>query len=200
MNANQIQQDITIIKDMIAKTRRATAQSGLIFVIPGILLIVMVTAIKIFEYMRLSQLVIPTLIISITVVGIVSFIIGITVTGKQKVVTYANHIFGQIWIACGICCIITGFLFPIFKMYNWNLIALVCWPVIGIGFYLTGVIFEIKFVKWAGIVWWFAALVMAFIPGQFRFIVVILTIFFAYILPGLILNRKYKMWSQKNEA
>jgi hypothetical protein len=200
MTQNQIQQEITIIKQMIAKTRRATAQSGLIFIIPGIILILMVTAIHIFEYLQLYHLVIPTVIISVTIVALVSFIIGLTVTGKQKVETYVNHLFGQIWIACGIGCIITGFLFPIFKMYNWNLIALVCWPAIGIGFYLTGVIFEIQFVKWAGIIWWIGALIMAFIPGQLRFIVVILTILIAYILPGLILNRKYKIWSQKNEA
>jgi len=37
MKQDQIKREIAIIKDMIEKTRKETAESGLLFIIPGIL-------------------------------------------------------------------------------------------------------------------------------------------------------------------
>jgi Flp pilus assembly protein TadB len=200
MDQNKIQQDIAIIKDMIAKTRKETAQSGLIFVIPGILLIIFVIAIYFLEKMNLQHLFLPILITTVIIIGIVSFIIALKFDAKERVKTYPRMIFGQLWIACGASCIITGLIFPLLKVYSWNIIVPACWPIIAIGFYLTGIVFEIPLVRWCSLFWWLGAFLMVLTPNSYHLTIVISTLVLGYILPGFILNRKYNSRSKTNEA
>ena len=53
MNQAQVQQDISIIKEMIEKTRRETAESGFLFIIPGILCVLTVIIMSILERLNL---------------------------------------------------------------------------------------------------------------------------------------------------
>jgi hypothetical protein len=192
MNQNQIQQEIVIIKDMIEKTRRETAESGLLFIIPGILCILTIFMITVLEMYQMNNLVLPALLTAMAVIAVVSAAIGIKEGKKERIETYAKSIFAHVWIACGICCLITGFIFPISNIYPWHFVSIIPLLFIGIGFYITGVVYKIRLIQWSALLWWVGASFLAFVEGSYRPFILITIFLFGYILPGIILNKQYK--------
>jgi hypothetical protein len=200
MKQNQIQQEITIIKDMIEKTRRETAESGLLFIIPGILCILTIFLMALLEMYQLNHLFLPALLTAMAVIVITSAVIGIKEGKKERIETYAKSIFAHVWIACGICCLITGLIFPISKIYPWHFVSIIPLLFIGIAFYITGVIYKIRIIQWSALLWWFGASLLAFVEGSYRPFILIIIFLFGYILPGIILNKQYKSRSITHEA
>lgn len=200
MNHNQVQQEISIIKEMIEKTRRETAESGHFFIIVGILSIISTIVIGFLEINRLNHFVLPTLIIFVVIMVIAGFIIGYKDEKKEKVKTYAKTIFGNLWLACGIPGLMVLFLFPLLKVYPWQLVPVLASLIMGIGLFTTGAIYDLRFIQWCSVAWWVGAFMMAILEGH-RFpklSIMITCLIIGFILPGYILNKKYKNRSKEN--
>lgn len=192
MNNNQIQQEIAIIKKMIEKTRRETAESGHFFIAIGIFSAIATFAIGMLERYSLNYLVVPTLIIAVIACGLIGYLTVTRKEKREKVTSYPKNIFYNMMLACGIPGLMILFLYPLLKVYPWNLIPALVLLIMGIIVFSAGVIFELQFVKWCSLVWWAGALIMALTKSQLRFLIMIAIIIFGWILPGLILNKQYK--------
>jgi hypothetical protein len=69
----------------------------------------------------------------------------------------------------------------------------------GIGVFITGSLFELKYVQWGGLVWWLGAVLLALLEGQFTIVIMVANILFGWIIPGFLLNKQYKS-GVKNES
>jgi len=194
MNPDQIQSEISIIKEMIAKSRREAAESGHFFVGIGVLGIVATPLIGLLESLHLDRLVLPVFVL----MALISAAIGYWTVARraktERVKSYPKSLCYQVLFACSIPALMIMFLFPILRVYPWNLVPVLTSLIMGIMVYSAGTIFEIRSIRWCGVSWWIGAVLMALSPGRpwIRISIMNLSLFIGFILPGLILNRKYK--------
>jgi hypothetical protein len=199
MTQNQVEKEISIIKNMIEKTRRETAESGLLFIIPGIFLIFAIVVIRILESQRLDNWVLPALFIAMGLTAIISMYIGFKGDKTEKVTSYPKTLFANLWCACIVPFILIGVVFPLTHVLEWNVLPLFSFLILGIAIYMTGAIYELRLVQCCGAIFWIGACLLAYIEGPIRMVIVISVLFLGYVLPGYILNRTYKNRSQKDE-
>ena len=200
MNSSQLQQEISIIKKMIEKTRQETAESGHFFIFLGIFGAICTFVIGIFDIYNLNHLDLPALIIMAIISGIIGYLVVSKEEKSEKVIAYPRTIFLSLWFICGLTIISVVFLFPFLEVYSFAASSVLVSLFLGIAVSMTGVIYEVRSIIWCSSVWWIAALLMALISSRYNFLIMIFAIITGWILPGLILNRKYKKRSVSNEA
>ncbi len=200
MNHDQIQKEISIIKSMIEKTRRETAESGHLFIFIGIFSAIMVFVLGILGIYHLHHLNLPVLIILAVVNGIIGYYVAAKEGKTEKVKTYAKSLFYSIWFACSIPLIMMTFLFPFLKVYPFHAIPVLVSLIFGIALFLTGAVYELRFMIWFSLVWWGGACIMALNTSPYGFLIMIALILIGWVLPGFILNKKYKNRSKENES
>ena len=198
MDNNQIQQEISIIKEMIDKTRKETAESGLFFISIGFVAILGTITIGILEHFNLNHLVLPVMIIMLIINAILGYITVSRSERKGKVKSYHKTILYNVLFSFTVPAILIVFIFPLLKVYPWSLTPVLVSVLMGIMIYVTGVILEARFFLWCSLAWWAGALLMALVNGTPRIFIMITILLFGWILPGLILNRKYKNRSKQN--
>ena len=100
MDQNNMQQEITIIKNMIDKTRRETAQSGNFFIAIGIFGIFSTFTIAAMEEIsKLQNYVLHALIVNLVLSAAVAYFFLSRAEKKEKVKTYAKTVFLEIFQA-----------------------------------------------------------------------------------------------------
>jgi hypothetical protein len=192
MTGDQVQEQLSIIRTMVEKSRRETAESGAFLIWLGVIGIVTVFAIRGLELSGLSHLTIPFLALVLVVNGVVGYF---TVTRRQKRArarSYPATICYTVWLACGVSIVIVAFVLPSLGAYPWNLVPVLAALFMGIGVFSTGAIFEVPAITWSSLAWWGGAVAMAVIEGPPRAIVMASAILLGMILPGAILNRRYR--------
>ncbi len=192
MTENQIQQEISIIKEMIDKTRKETAESGHLFIFMGIASALFVLIISMLEIYRFDHLRIPAMIILTVFNGFVGYFVVSKPFNEEKVQSYPKTIVLCLWAVCGITLLLVTFLFPFLNVYTFRAIGTLACLILGIAVFMTGIIYEMRFVVWYSLAWWVGAVLMAISYSPYRFIIMIAVITIGWILPGIIMNKKYK--------
>lgn len=198
MNHNQIQQEISIIKSMIEKTRRETAESGHFLILIGIVSAIGTFAMGILELFNRNYLDLPILILMTLVNGFIGYLVASK--AEKRVKTYTKTILYNVWFSCAIPALMIVFLFPLTKVYSFRLVPTLISLIMGIMVFSAGVIYELRYIRWCSVVWWGGACLMAYIESKYQFLIMIAMIILGFILPGVIFNRHYKNGSKKNEA
>ncbi len=200
MDHQEMQQEITIIKKMIEKTRRETAESGHFFIAIGIFSILCISIIRVLKFYNLYDLVLPTMIIMLIGNGLIGYVTIFRKEKKEKVRSYLKTICYSIWAACAIPMIIITFIFPYFGVLAGSQAGILSSLIMGIAVFSAGVIFESWFIIWSSFAWWAGALVMAFIKVIPQPFIMVIMIFIGWMMPGIILNKKYRSRSLENES
>jgi len=199
MNSLQLQHEISIIRDMIAKTRRETAESGHLFITLGIVWVAVTLAIGLLEMNAVNYLIWPVLLIALVLTLVIALMIGLREGKRERVQSYPRQIFGALWIAVAIPAIFVSFVFPMTGVYEPDLVPVFVSPILGIGFFLTGIIYESKGIVYCSLSWWIGTVLMAYLGGYARLYIMIAVLIIGYIGPGLILNIQYKQKTRTNE-
>ena len=197
MNANQLQQEISIIKEMIDKTRKSTAESGHLLVYIGILSALATIAIGLLGIYGLNEYILPAVGLLAVVNGFIGYRINVKYDTATNVATYPKTLFWNIWMVCGTTTLLIVFLFPFLGLYPFGAIPVIVSLVMGIGIFSTGLIFELKFIQWASLAWYIGACLMAISEGPVKLGIMVLIIIIGWIVPGLYLNKLYKERSTK---
>ena len=200
MSTTQIQQDISIIKEMIEKTRKETAESGQFFIAIGLFSIIAAVAIGMLEYFRLNHLIIPLMILMVVVNGLIGYLTVTRKEKKEKVKTYHKTLLYNILFSCAVPAIMILFIFPLLKVYSWNLVPILISLIMGIIIYASGVILESRYLRWCSAAWWAASLLMVYVRNMPRILIMIAAIFLGWVLPGWLLRKQVQNRSKENEA
>ena len=198
MNHEQIKQEISIIKSMIEKTRKETAESGHLFIFMGLAAAIFVLVISLLEIYKLNHLVLPAMIVLTIINGFIGYLA--VSKASKKVKSYPKTVVTSLWAICGMTLLMMTFLFPFLKVYPFSALGTLVSMVLGIAVFMTGVIYEMPFIIWFSLAWWLGAVLMALIESKFRFLIMIAMIIIGWIFPGIILNKRFKNGSKNHEA
>ncbi len=199
MNEIQLQQEISLIRNMIEKTKQETAESGYLFITLGIIWVLVTLTIGILEMNALYHLIWPVLITALILTIVVALMIGLREGKKERVESYPRKIFSAVWISVAIPAILVSFVFPFTDVYETHLVPVFVSPILGIGFFLTGIIYESKMIQYCSLSWWIGAVLMAYLGGYARLYIMVGILIIGYILPGVLLNIQYKRKRRQNE-
>jgi hypothetical protein len=192
MNEQQAREDIQIIKTMLEKTKKATAESGTLFIVWGVLITLALFANYVLAFLDKhgSEWITWT---AMAVIGwIYSVVYGIRKERRDPVKTYVQAAARHLYFACGAGFILVGLAFPRIGVYSWEAIVVLISAVSGILFFVMGGIFEWTILKAAGLVWWAGALGMSFVRANDRTLVYAGLFIVAYLVPLVILRAKFR--------
>ncbi|MBN1782618.1 hypothetical protein JW948_15895 [bacterium] len=198
MTTENFTEEMMIIRKMIEKTRRDTAESGVFYIAIGLFTMLAVLIIGIMELNGLPEMTLPALIIMTVISGLIGYMTVFRKERRLRIKSYIRTVNYSIWFACAVGCVLTTFILPLAGAYKIQLIPVFSCILIGIGVFSSGVIYESKGVIWAALVWWMGAIMMAFIQDYHRLYVMVIVIFSGWVLPGLILNSAYKKRSREH--
>jgi hypothetical protein len=193
MNEMQAKDEIQLIKNMLERTRRATAESGTLFIVWGVLIALALVGNYILAYFKKYDWLWLNWI-AITVIGwVYSAIYGIRRERKEPIRTYVQTAARHLYIACGMGFLLVGIVFPALSVYSYKAIPVLIAAVSGILFIVMGGIYEWPLVKWVGFLWWIGAVGMSFLKTNSGRILVFTILFIvAYLAPSFILRARYK--------
>ena len=192
MDEQQARDEIRLIKEMVEKTRKATAESGSLFIFWGFLIIVAIIAMYVLAYFHKFHWIWVNWIACAVIGWGYSALYGIRQERTQKTRTYAQMAAKHLSIACGAAYLMAAFVFPLLKLYSYNAIGILVAFISGILIFVMGGIYEWNLLKWCGLLWWLGAVGMTFVPGDYRTLCLIPLIILGYLVPGLILRSRYK--------
>lgn len=130
--------------------------------------------------------------VSMVAASIVESIIERRREKKVKVKTFAGKLLNTLWSATGICMFMLGFVGTVSGAYNQVYIFPVISTVLGIAYYTSGAIQQIKWLSRIAFGWWSGAIVLFAFPGLHSMLVFGLMLVFFQTIPGIILFRKHR--------
>lgn len=203
MNHEQAQQGITIIKNMIEKSRRIIVASAPLFIGVGLFTITVIMAMQMFQRIGVSSLKIPLLIFMLLGNGLIGFYSLGHRHFKENVISHFLTAFFSLCGAVGVLALLIGFLFPMSSVYPYSFVPVISFTIMGIGFFVTGLIYELyelRFIMLYSFVWLTGGCLIAYIDGIPQLIVALSVVMLGFIMPGIVLNNNYNSRSASHEA
>lgn len=111
---------------------------------------------------------------------------------KRKVKTFAGKLLSSLWFAGGIAMFMFGFVGTITNSYNAIYIAPIISTVLGITYYTSGEIQQIKMLKYISFIWWAGAIFLFALPTVHTLLIFGVMMIFFQVIPGVIIRNKYK--------
>lgn len=180
--------ELRIINDMLARTRRRTAESGDFFIAWGVIILLAMGImwglihLEYYEYIWVNWLIAMALGAGYSVWK------GMKMERKTEVRTYVDMAITGTWIALGIGFFLVNLVGP-FIHHSFRSLPLIDAVLAGCGLFITGTLLDMKRLMWYAGLWWAGGVVMAFwdypqVLGLFMLLIVL-----GYLWPGIYLNR-----------
>ncbi|MCF8259316.1 MAG: hypothetical protein K9J12_00945 [Melioribacteraceae bacterium] len=196
METNQFEDDISYIKKMIENNRRTLVDNGLLYISTGIYVLVGSTVSYILglngliDWLPQLWLVLMAILITFNIITKKKYV------KSEQPKTFASELFNAIWTVCGIPIALISLYYFIVGGLPTTLLFIVIGIVLGIAYYLTGIINQLTIMKVLAFGWWlgaFAALNWKYIGEEYQLsLLFAVLIFFLEIIPGIIIYRKWK--------
>jgi hypothetical protein len=192
MNENDAQEDLVFIKKIIADSRKIVAHDGNEFIVWGIIAATGMIAMYIniaFQYYINFGIIWGVLIGAGWCYSIFRWA---TYYKKMPVRTFAGKVLSSVWVSCGIVMSLIGFaLAPLGVINGWAIMPLIA-LVTGIAYFISSIVMTEKWILYSAYGWWIGAMVIAWFPGQFNFLLYAGMLFCFQIIPGILLQKKYR--------
>ena len=107
---------------------------------------------------------------------------------NRKVHTYASRLLGSLWMSSGIAMFMYGFIGTITGAYNPVFISPIISTSLGISYFTSGAIQQIKWMQYLAIGWWTGAIVLFIFPSIHTLLIFAVMMVGLQIVPGIILN------------
>ncbi len=192
MDEMQAKEEIRLIKDMLDKTKKATAESGTLFIVWGVLIALALIVNYILVYFKKYDWEWLNWVVMAVIGWVYSVIYGIRRERREPVRSYVQTSARHLYFACGAGFLLVGIALPALKVYSYEAIVILIAVISGILFFIMGGIYEWPILKWFGLVWWLGAVGMSLITGIGTRTLVFTVLFIAcYLVPSFILRAKY---------
>lgn len=193
METKNAELELSLIKKMMEDSRRLNIDNGIHYIFWGIL----VTIALLINYTMLLLKVPGNYIglawfILMLSGALIDGIIGRRQSKSSKVTTFTSRIMGSLWFASGITMFMYGFLGTITKAYNPVFICPIISTSLGISYFTSGSIQQIKWLQNISFGWWTGAAIMFIFPSVHTLLIFAVMMICLQVIPGLILNKKSK--------
>ena len=193
METKQAELELSVIKKIMEDSRNIALNNGWHYIFWG----AVVSAALISNYIMLLLKVYDNYVGWMWFILMIAAAITASLYEKRKdkkrtVKTFAGKLLGSLWFAGGIAMFMFGFMGTISGAYNPIYICPVISTVLGVTFYTSGEIQQLKWQKLLAYGWWLGAILLFLFPGVHTLLIFALMLTFFQTIPGIILNRKYK--------
>jgi hypothetical protein len=180
-------QSFDLITEMINNAKGNIQSEYVFFLIWG--WIVALACLLNYALLKFTTIDHPEIAWSIVIIGFaLSFWHGYKIGKNSKVRTYADRVYGQIWLAFLVSYIIVLFFM---QQVNYNVNPLIL-LLAGGSTYLSGMVIKFKPLILGGIALWIFSIVNFLVPGDIQLLISAGAIIIGYLIPGYMLKRKSK--------
>lgn len=187
-----VESEILFIKKIISDSRKSALDSGKYYILWGILIGVSC----IVNYFVFSQSVeinpnyiwFPLLALG----WALSIYWGYSDSKKRKNTSLGKKVISAVWSACGIAAMVIAVAGQISGTISGGAICALITTVFGVGYLVAGAVYSDKMLITLSFVWWAAASWMFFIKGIEILLIYGLFLLLFQVIPGFILNAKWK--------
>lgn len=197
MQQAQFQEDLEYVKNMIENNRRQLLDNGINYLTTTVFVALGVIVSYILGINGKESL-LPFIWIPLIFILIgVNYYLQMKVYKRAKTKkTFIGKIFNAVWLACGIPIFLITMLHFITGLISLPAMFISISAILGIAYYLTGIINDLKFMQYLAFGWWVGtllALLWAYIGEEYQ-----LALFFAVLvvvqqlIPGVIIFSKWR--------
>ncbi len=196
METTQFQEDLSYVKEMIENNRRNLVDNGMMYISNGLFVAVGVVISYILGSEGRTDLFPYLWLPLIATLLVVNFFIQKKKEMKTTKKTFISKIFDAVWFACGIPILIITILHFTTSLISLSGLFIAVSAVLGIGYYLTGVINDLGFMKVLAFGWW-AGTVLSILwnyIGEEHHLALLFSalVLLLEVIPGIVIYRKYK--------
>lgn len=193
METTQAVSELSVIRKIMEDSRRVNIDNGIHYIFWGIL----ITAALLINYAMLltktaDQYTGVMWLVLMALGGITDAVIGKKQQVKRKVETFAGKILASLWFASGIAMFTFGFIGTMTKAYNPIFVCPIISTALGISYFTSGAIQQIKWLQNIALGWWAGGILLFIFPSIHTLLVFALMLILFQLIPGIILNKKSK--------
>jgi len=202
MEEERVHEDILFIKKMMEDNQRRLVDNGFSYIINGLVIAIGVPLSMVISFAGMDKYVPYLWIFLIVLMVALNLLIQKKVEKQKRIKTFGSEVFSAVWLACGLSIVILFVLtFPTSGMTSPTFMA-TCACILAIGYLLTGVINDFKFMKVLAGLWWLTAIILGvwkyFWELQFMSIFFAIMVFILQLIPATIIYKKWKKVNQKH--
>lgn len=192
MNSEKAAMEISFIKKVVEETRKVSYPNGIYFIIWGIAVFLGMIG----NYLLVKNHLGHRLIWMWAGIVLIGWIYTLIESNREErksgYKTWTGKIYGNIWLAAGVCMTIIGFSGPFVKVLNPMAICPLVGLIMGIGHYISGLLNDFKWQQYVGMLWWAGSIALLFWVALENFLVFGLMMLLLHALPGFVLNSVYR--------
>lgn len=180
---------LQLIESMINKAKNNFSESGTLYLLWGIVIflcsMVQFIAVQFFNYENAAYIWMLTWLVVIYQVIFLS-----RKAKNERAKTYTADILKYVWI-CFVCCMALA-IFILINQKAYESINPAILILYGMPTFLSGIILKFKPLVIGGIICWLLSIGSILVPAEFQLLFIAAAVIAAWIIPGLLLRRKYK--------
>ncbi len=193
METKNAELELSLIKKMMDDSRKLNIDNGIHYIFWGILVTIalLINYVMILTKMPGNYIGLAWFILMLSG-AFIDGIIGRKQSKSSRVTTFTSRIMGSLWFASGIAMFMYGFLGTVTKAYNPVFICPVISTSLGISYFTSGAIQQIRWLQNISFGWWAGAAFMFIFPSVHTLLVFAIMMICFQVIPGLILNKRSK--------
>jgi len=192
MTDEQAKQDLHLIREMMEKSRRATAESGWLFIFWGIVIMAASAGSYLLHVLEKYEWIWANWIVFMGGGLAYSLFYSLKKQRNAGARTYAQSAALHFVMACGVGFMMVGLVFPFFKLYSPEVVPVLIALIAGMLVFGIAGVYESGILRWFGLLWWLGAAAMVPVQGDDRMLAFIPLMVVGYIVPGFIFRAKYR--------
>lgn len=192
MNTNQAVEELEFIKKVIDDTRKLIVHNGFDFIFWGIIIVIGLLSTFAAILLEFRIYYAWNWIIIVGIGWIYSIYRGIKHGKSKKVHTFAGKLLGAVWISTGIAMTVLGFVGVFTRAYSGIYISPILSTILGIAFFVSGFLYDKKWITYLSAGWWAGAIIMFIYPYLYTLLLMSAMMILLQIIPGIIIYRDSK--------
>jgi len=192
MEKQQAELEISMIKQIMEDSKKIVVEDGKGYITWGILVVIGMLGTYFLILDRLFSYIGWLWIATIGLGWIYTFASSFRKNPEKKVRTFAGKILGAVWVSCGIAMTMVGFVGTASGAIGAYTISPMMAVILGIAYFVTGIVYGLPWVRNLAIGWWIGAIVTFFWSGMNSLLAFAAMMIAFQIIPGIILYSKFK--------
>ncbi len=192
MDENTALDEIKFIKKIIEDSKRTVINDGIGYIFWGLIVTIGLLADYLIFVLQVNLSFIWVWVVLIGFGWIYSFISYFRKGKKHRSHNFASMLLRSIWLACGIAMTIVGFVGVFSGAIGGVFVSPLISSILGIGFMMSGYIYNLNWVKYLSAGWWVGAIVMFIYPGIQTILIMAFMMLAFQVVPGIIIYNKFK--------
>jgi hypothetical protein len=201
LDSKQAEIELSVIKQIMLDSRKAVLDNGKQLIFWGVLVSLALFINYIMLLNRFEGRYMGYMWLILMVAGaIISTIWEKNDIKKMRVKTFAGKLLGMLWVSSGIAMFIFFLVGMFTSAYNPIYICPIISTTLGVSYFTSGAIQQLKWMQMLAIGWWAGAVLMFIFPSIHTLLIYGLMMLLFQTLPGIILYRKWKSLSSEESS